>query len=66
MLKDELSSFADADTADERVVTGQLPTRLRLLCVAPSEPSWVGLTLQLDAEGCSSRSFAGSRPPMKR
>lgn len=51
MLKDELSSFADADTADERVVTGQLPTRLRLLCVAPSEPSWVGLTLQLDAEG---------------
>ena len=51
MLKDELSSFADADTDDERVVTGQLPTRLRLLCVAPSEPSWVGLTLQLDAEG---------------
>lgn len=51
MLKDELSSFADADTADERIATGQLPTRLRLLCVGPREPSWVGLTLQLDAEG---------------
>lgn len=48
MLKDELSSFADAD---ERIATGQLPTRLRLLCVGPREPSWVGLTLQLDAEG---------------
>ncbi len=51
MLKDELSSFAEADTADEPVVNGQLPTRLRLLCVGPREPSWVGLTLQLDAEG---------------
>ncbi len=51
MLKDELSSFAEADTADERVLNGQLPTRLRLLCVGPREPSWIGLTLQLDAEG---------------
>lgn len=51
MLKDELSSFADADLADERVLNGQLPTRLRLLCVGSREPSWVGLTLQLDAEG---------------
>lgn len=51
MLKDELFSFADADTADERVPNGQMPARLRLLCVAPREPSWVGLTLQLDAAG---------------
>ncbi len=51
MLKDELSSFADADTADERVPNGQMPARLRLLCVGPREPSWVGLTLQLDAAG---------------
>jgi len=51
LLKDELSAFADADAADEPVVNGQLPTRLRLLCVGPREPSWVGLTLQLDAEG---------------
>ena len=51
MLKDELSSFAEADAANEPVLNGQLPTRLRLLCVGPREPSWVGLTLQLDAEG---------------
>ncbi|MBC7818960.1 MAG: hypothetical protein IAG10_18890 [Planctomycetaceae bacterium] len=51
MLKDGLSSFSESDTADERVLNGQLPTRLRLLCVGPREPSWVGLTLQLDAEG---------------
>ena len=51
MLKDELSSFADADAAAEPVLSGQLPTRLRLLCVGSREPSWVGLTLQLDAEG---------------
>lgn len=51
MLKDELFSFSEADTADERVSNGQLPTRLRLLCVGPREPSWIGLTLQLDAEG---------------
>lgn len=51
MLKDELSPFAETNTADERVLNGQLPTRLRLLCVGSREPSWVGLTLQLDAEG---------------
>ena len=51
MLKDELSSFSEADTAAERVSNGPLPTRLRLLCVGPREPSWIGLTLQLDAEG---------------
>ena len=33
-------------------LTDDLPTRLRLLCVGPEEPSWVSLTLQLDAEGC--------------
>lgn len=31
-----------------------LPAGLRLLCVAETEPSWVGLTLQLDAMGCLS------------
>lgn len=30
----------------------KLPLRLRLLCVGECEPSWVTLTLQLDAEGC--------------
>lgn len=29
-----------------------LPPRLRLLCIGALEPSWVSLTLQLDAEGC--------------
>src|SRR5258707_470753 len=36
---------------------GALPTRLRLLCVGSVEPSWVGLTLQLDARGCVEPSF---------
>lgn len=36
---------------------GELPTRLRLLCVGSTEPSWVGLTLQLDARGCVEPSF---------
>src|SRR6516225_3245516 len=36
---------------------GGLPTRLRLLCVGSVEPSWVSLTLQLDALGCVEPSF---------
>ena len=51
MLKDELSAFSESDTANERAMNGQLPTRLRLLCVGTREPSWIGMTLQLDAEG---------------
>ena len=51
MLKDELSFFSDAEAADEGASQGQLPARLRLLCVGPREPAWAGLTLQLDAEG---------------
>lgn len=31
--------------------------RLRLLCVGPQEPSWVSLTLQLDADGCFEPKF---------
>lgn len=31
---------------------GNLPSRLRLLCVGSVEPSWINLTLQLDREGC--------------
>jgi DNA-binding NarL/FixJ family response regulator len=34
-----------------------LPTRLRLLCVGSVEPSWVSLTLQLDALGCVEPNF---------
>jgi DNA-binding NarL/FixJ family response regulator len=36
---------------------GGLPTRLRLLCVGNVEPSWVSLTLQLDALGCVEPNF---------
>ncbi len=34
-----------------------LPSGLRLLCVGASEPSWVGLTLQLDARGSHEPKF---------
>src|SRR5579864_1929641 len=36
---------------------GELPMRLRLLCVGSAEPSWVSLTLQLDALGCVEPNF---------
>lgn len=36
---------------------GGLPTRLRLLCVGSVEPSWVSLTLELDALGCTEPNF---------
>src|SRR5438445_308427 len=36
---------------------GELPTGLRLLCVGSVEPSWVSLTLQLDALGCVEPNF---------
>jgi hypothetical protein len=35
----------------------ELPPRLRLLCIGLEEPSWVGLTLQLDAEDCVEPQF---------
>lgn len=38
-----------------RIVEGS--PRLRLLCVGSREPSWVRLTLQLDAEGCLEPQF---------
>jgi hypothetical protein len=34
-----------------------LPPRLRLLCISPTEPSWVNLTLQLDAQDCHEPQF---------
>lgn len=44
--------FSTSDAA-----VGALPTRLRLLCVGSTEPSWVSLTLQLDARGCVEPNF---------
>lgn len=32
---------------------GPLADEFRLLCVGPSEPDWIGLSLQLDAVGCA-------------
>lgn len=34
-----------------------LPPEFRLLCVGPTEPDWIGLTLQLDAVGCHDPKF---------
>ncbi|MDA0282447.1 MAG: hypothetical protein O3B13_04475 [Planctomycetota bacterium] len=34
-----------------------LPPEFRLLCVGPTEPDWIGLTLQLDAVGCIEPKF---------
>src|SRR5712691_1071659 len=51
MLKDELSISAEGEPDEVSPSAGQLPARLRLLCVGPREPSWVSLTLQLDAAG---------------
>ena len=43
--------------AERESEIGALPTRLRLLCVGSVEPSWVSLTLQLDALGCVEPNF---------
>jgi DNA-binding NarL/FixJ family response regulator len=45
------------DSPRQEIDPGELPTRLRLLCIGSAEPSWVGLTLQLDARGCVEPSF---------
>jgi hypothetical protein len=34
-----------------------VPPEFRLLCVGPTEPDWIGLTLQLDAVGCNDPKF---------
>ena len=54
-LPDQVAEPLDARTLD--IGIGGLPTRLRLLCVGSVEPSWVSLTLQLDALGCVEPSF---------
>jgi hypothetical protein len=50
MLRDEHSPVP-VQSPLETPKIGELPGRLRLLCVGPTEPSWVSLTLQLDAAG---------------
>lgn len=46
-----------AESLTSETEIGSLPTRLRLLCVGNVEPSWVSLTLQLDALGCVEPNF---------
>jgi hypothetical protein len=49
--------FAAVDVPAQQRSRHELPSRLRLLCVGPVEPSWVSLTLQLDAEQCLEPQF---------
>jgi hypothetical protein len=45
------------DTREFRPPQIGLPARLRLLCIANCEPSWINLTLQLNANGCHEPHF---------
>ena len=47
------NSIRKVDGAAEKPIETGLPCRLRLLCVGATEPAWSGLTLQLDAQGCT-------------
>lgn len=47
----------DCTEEAESSASANLPSRLRFLCVTTHEPSWVSLTLQLDAHGCFEPSF---------
>ena len=53
----ETESFSFNDAANTVTLTAGLPSRLRLLCVCPVEPSWVSLSLLLDAEHCHQPQF---------
>src|SRR5262245_2866434 len=51
------NGIVELPPAEHDAGLGGLPTRLRLLCVGSIEPSWVSLTLQLDARGCVEPNF---------
>ena len=53
----ETESFSFDDVTDRFASEKELPSRLRLLCVCPVEPSWVSLSLILDAERCHQPHF---------
>ncbi|MCH7686062.1 MAG: hypothetical protein IH899_05170 [Planctomycetes bacterium] len=53
----ETESFSFDDAVGMIIPTAGLPSRLRLLCVSPVEPSWVSLSLLLDAERCHQPQF---------
>jgi hypothetical protein len=52
MVKDDQIHPQDSDWLAAPPSSG-LPPEFRLLCVGPTEPDWIGLTLQLDAVGCN-------------
>ena len=57
-LHDLPAAPADAaDSARESGASAELPSELYLLFVAPEEPSWTLLTLQLDRYGCARPRF---------
>jgi hypothetical protein len=58
-VSDAPSLNPEAESAPEPSRNGEDPlaSGLRLLCVTPVEPSWINLSLQLDAEGCHEPRF---------
>ena len=52
MVKDDQNHAQNSDWLAAPPSSG-LPPEFRLLCVGPTEPDWIGLTLQLDAVGCN-------------
>ncbi len=52
MVKEDQIPAQNADWLAAPPSSG-LPPEFRLLCVGPTEPDWIGLTLQLDAVGCN-------------
>jgi hypothetical protein len=57
------TTYADADALDRQRQADILPHRFRLLWVSSQEPSWVGLALKLDAEGCPEPQFRWASNP---
>ncbi len=52
-----LSAELECTSAPTPNESASLPSRLRFLCVGQAAPSWVSLTLQLDAHGCFEPSY---------
>ncbi|MAG92458.1 MAG: hypothetical protein CMJ48_01725 [Planctomycetaceae bacterium] len=58
MLSDQTSVSEETEGWQSGPVSSSaLPTCLRLLCIAAVEPTWISLTLQLDAEACHEPQF---------
>lgn len=56
MVKEDHNSAQNTEWLAAPPSSG-LPPEFRLLCVGPTEPDWIGLTLQLDAVGCLDPKF---------